>query len=168
MSFLSTVGWPGENEELPQLQTFLFSLLWSCFFPYLFVWVFSQLGHTGLSAVQLACLSQWLMWEASNRDCPFQQTQNFRHHQQQNTRTSALTVSHVGGIWEHFWSAVFMVLKLRSASSYSAMTALTGAWWAPRDFKDPHTWQRMTVMTWDLERFCSVEDKRAGTEDNKC
>lgn len=167
MSFLSRVGWRGEDEELPQLQSFLFSLLWSCFFPYLFGWVFSQLGHIGLSAAQLAGLGRWLMSEASSRDCPFQQTQIFSHHQQQNTRTSALRASHVGGRWEHFWSAVFTVLKQRSASSCSAMTPLTGAWWALRDFEDPHTWQKMIEMMWDLERFRSVEDKRAGTEDKK-
>ena len=60
-----------------------------------------------------------------------------------------------------------MVLKQRSASSHSAMTPLTGAWWALRDFKEPHTWQRKTVMMWDLERLGNVEDKRAGTEDKK-
>lgn len=47
------------------------------------------------------------------------------------------------------------------------MTPLTGARWALRDFEDQDTWQRMTVMMWDLERFSSVEDKRAGTEDKK-
>lgn len=134
---------------------FLFICCLVCFF-------FSQLGCSGRSAAQLAGLDQWLLEEAASGLCPFQQTQQW------DTRISpALTAFHVGRRWEHFWSGVFMVLKQRVVSSYSIMTPLTGAWWAPRDLKEPRTWQKKTVMMWDVERL-ALKTRRTGICGTQC
>lgn len=49
----------------------------------------------------------------------------------------------------------------------SVMTPLTGAWWAPRDLEEPHTWHRKTVMMWDVERL-ALKTRRTGICGTQC
>lgn len=58
-----------------------------------------------------------------------------------------------------------MVLKQRVVWYHSIMTPLTGAWWTPRDLKEPHTWQRKTVMIWDV---VVLKTRRTGICSTQC